>query len=77
MSRRGRCRRIAGLRHEAVDDAMEDDAVIEALAGELLDPFDMKGCDVGQELDGDPPAFELDDERVSGSSPWAARDLRT
>ena len=30
--------RIAGLGHEAVDDAMEHHAVIEALAGELLDP---------------------------------------
>src|SRR6185437_2516852 len=29
--------RIAGLRHEAFDHAMEDDAVIEALARQLLD----------------------------------------
>src|SRR4029079_10806002 len=30
--------RIAGLRHEAIDDAMKHHAIIKAFAGELLDP---------------------------------------
>ena len=33
--------RVAGLRHEAVDHAMEDDPVIEALARQRLDLRDM------------------------------------
>jgi hypothetical protein len=30
---------VAGLRHEAVDDAVEDDAVIGAFAGQFLDAW--------------------------------------
>src|SRR5688572_28275384 len=33
--------RVASLRHETVDDPVEDDAVVEAFADELLDPCDM------------------------------------
>src|SRR5581483_6609570 len=38
--------RAAGLRHEAVDDAVEHDAVIKALAHQLLDPRDMVGSNI-------------------------------
>ena len=40
--------RAAGLRHEAVDDAVEDDAVIEALAHQFLDAGDVAGREVGR-----------------------------
>ena len=39
--------RIAGLRHEAVDDAMEHDAVIKALLRQRLDLRDVLGREVG------------------------------
>ena len=48
---------IAGLRHEAVDDAVEHHAVIEALARELLDARDMVRREVGPQLDGDRPVL--------------------
>src|SRR5690606_40818779 len=43
----------AGLGHEAVDHAVEHDAVIEALACQLLDARDMIGRAVGAHLDDD------------------------
>ena len=43
--------RAAGLRHEAVDDAVEDDAVVEALAHQFLDARDVAGREVGTHLD--------------------------
>ena len=45
--------RTAGLRHEAVDDAVEHDPVVEALADELLDALDMLRREVGAQLDHD------------------------
>src|ERR1700712_1506345 len=33
--------RTSGLRHESVDDAMENDAVVKSLAHQFLDPRDM------------------------------------
>ncbi len=45
--------RIAGLRHEAVDDAMEDDAVVEAALGQGLDLRDMLWRKIGPQLDRD------------------------
>ena len=45
--------RAAGLRHEAVDHAMEDDAVVKALAHQFLDARDMAGREVGTHLDDD------------------------
>jgi hypothetical protein len=44
---------VAALGHEAGDDAVEGDAVVEALLGELLDPLDMAGREVGPEPDDD------------------------
>ena len=43
--------RIAGLRHEARDHAVELEAVVEALLGELLDPLDVLGREIGPQLD--------------------------
>src|SRR6185295_20022592 len=45
--------RAACLGHEAVDDAMEYDTVIEALPDELLDARDMTRREIGTHLDGD------------------------
>ena len=38
--------RIAGLGHEAVDDAVKDDAVVEAFADQLLDVGDVVGREI-------------------------------
>ena len=45
--------RIAALRHEAGDHAVEDDAVVEAAVGELGDALDVAGREVGPQLDDD------------------------
>ena len=42
---------VAGLGHEAVDDAVEDDAVVEAFARERLDALDVAGGEVGAQAD--------------------------
>ena len=55
---------IAGLGHEAVDHAMEDDAVVLALARQLLDLGDVLGREVGAHLDDDAAVLEVDVERV-------------
>ena len=55
---------VAGLRHEAVDDAVEDDAVIGAFAGQFLDAGDMAGRQVGQQLDDDLALGGFHDECV-------------
>jgi hypothetical protein len=43
--------RIAALGHEAFDDAVEGEAVVEAAAGQRLDPLDMAGRVVRAQLD--------------------------
>ena len=45
--------RAAGLRHEAVDHAVEHDAVVEALLHQRLDALDVLGREVGAQLDHD------------------------
>src|SRR4051794_11678685 len=45
--------RIAGLRHKALDHAVERYAVVKALARERLDAFDVAGREVGAQLDDD------------------------
>ena len=56
---------IAGLRHEAVDHAMEDDAVVLALARQLLDLGDVLGGEIGSHLDDDAAiVLEIDVERI-------------
>ena len=43
--------RAAGLRHEAVDHAVEHDPVIEAFVHQLLDALDMAGREIGAHRD--------------------------
>ena len=57
--------RAAGLRHEAVDDAVEDDAVVEALGDELLDVRDMARREIGPHLDDDRALGRLEGQRVA------------
>ncbi|MFM1944066.1 MAG: hypothetical protein RI897_3048 [Verrucomicrobiota bacterium] len=42
---------VTALDHEALHDAVEGGAVVEALFGEFFEVFDRIGCDVGPELD--------------------------
>jgi hypothetical protein len=49
-------RRVAGLGHEALDHAVEDDPVIEPLPHEGLDPLDMMGRPFGHQPDQHAPA---------------------
>ncbi len=44
---------IAALCHETGDDTVEDDAVVETVAGKLGNPFDMARREVGAKLDHD------------------------
>src|ERR1700716_19948 len=60
--------RTAGLGHEALDHAMEHDAVVKALADQLLDPRDMAGCEVGPHFDGHGPLGGLQDQSIFGVS---------
>ena len=45
--------RIATLRHEAGDDAMEEHAVVEAALRQRFDALDMAGREIGPKLDHD------------------------
>ena len=60
---------VAGLRHEAVDDAMERHVVIKALARQLLQPLGMLGRKVGVELDEDQPGAVSMISVFCGSAP--------
>src|SRR5260221_7563976 len=55
---------IAGLRHEAVDDAVEDDAVVEAVARQLLDPRDGLRREIGAHFDDDAAGRHVEVEGV-------------
>jgi hypothetical protein len=57
---------VAGLGHEALDDAVELDVVVEALLGQQLDALDVLGREVGAQLDEHTAGFQLDDEGVLG-----------
>src|SRR5690606_16421088 len=57
--------RTAGLGHEAVDDAVEDDAVVEAFADKLLDMRHMVGRDVGTHADDNRALRRLQGQRVA------------
>ena len=50
--------RVAALRHEAGDDTVEDDAVVEARIRQIGDARDMAGSEIGAQLDGDVAAVE-------------------
>jgi hypothetical protein len=58
--------RAAGLRHEALNDAMKHDTVIKAFADELLDVFDVFRREVGTHFDDDRAFGRLERQRVSG-----------
>src|SRR6185437_8640120 len=58
--------RIAGLGHEAGDDAMEHDPVIEALACQFLDPLDVIGRQIGTKRDHDRSTLEFQDQGIFG-----------
>ena len=55
---------VAGLRHEALDHAVEHHPVIGALARQRLHALDVAGRHVGQELDRHRAVLELHENRV-------------
>uniref|UniRef100_A0A0N4ZJK2 LigA n=1 Tax=Parastrongyloides trichosuri TaxID=131310 RepID=A0A0N4ZJK2_PARTI len=59
-----RAQRIAGLGHEAVDDAMPGHAVIEARLGQQADAGDMAGCGLGRHLHQDAALAGVDDQQI-------------
>ena len=61
---RARAGRVAGLRHETVDDAVEHDAVVKALARERLQPLDMVRREIGPKLDRHGAVLQLKEERI-------------
>ena len=60
--------RAAGLRHEAVDHAVEHDAVVKALAHQFLDPRDVARRQIGPHLDGDGALGGFKDQSIFGIS---------
>jgi hypothetical protein len=56
--------RAAGLRHEAVDHAVEQDAVIKPLTREFLDALDVFRREVRAQLDRHLPLRGLQQQRV-------------
>ncbi len=61
---------VARLRHEAVDHAVKDDAVIGPLFRECHDLLDMLGCHLGHQVDHDGPgggAGHLDHQVRAGA----------
>src|SRR5262249_44606266 len=61
--------RIARLCHEARNDPVEDNTVIEAFLGKLLDAGDMVRREIGPELDLHPSGLELHINGVVHGSP--------
>src|SRR5207248_1799352 len=57
-----------GLGHEALDDAVKDDAIVEAFAHELLDASNVAGGEVGPHLNGDGTLRGLEDQGVFGGA---------
>jgi hypothetical protein len=57
---------VAGLRHEAVDHAVERDVVIKAFARQKLHPLRVLGRDVVRELDDDASCRGIEDQRIVG-----------
>ena len=56
---------VAGLRHEAGDDAVERHVVVVLFARELLDAFDVLGREVVAQLDDDAAVFGIDQRACS------------
>jgi hypothetical protein len=63
-------RAIEHLRHEARDHAMEHDAVIEAVIGQLDDALDMLRGQIGAQLDRHVTAVEGQRQRFGGIGHW-------
>jgi hypothetical protein len=55
---------VAGLRHEAVDDAVKRHIVVKAVAGELFHALGMMRRDVVAQLNDDAPFGGVENERV-------------
>ena len=47
---------VPGLRHEAFDHAVEDNAIVKALTRQRLDPLNMGWCNGGEHLNGNAAA---------------------
>src|SRR2546423_8951009 len=60
--------RTAGLRHKALDHAMEHDAVVKAFAHQFLDPRDVAGREVRAHFDGDGALGGLKNQSIFGVS---------
>src|SRR5579871_2047269 len=60
--------RAAGLRHEPLDHAMEDDAVIKSITYQLLDPRHMVRREIRSHLDGDRSLGGFEDQSIFGDS---------
>src|ERR1700692_3579711 len=60
--------RAAGLSHEALDHAVEHDAVVKSLAHQFLDARDVARGQIGPHLDGNRPLGGLEDQSIFGVS---------
>src|SRR6185437_13554740 len=69
-----------GLGHEAIDHAVEHDAVVKSLPHQFLDPRHVIGRQVRPHLDGDGPLCGLEDQSIFGDShalfSWVLRWVR-
>jgi hypothetical protein len=59
--------RAAALDHEVLDHAMEREAVVEAVGGQLAEVLDRLGRVLVEELDGDRPGVGVEDRARHGS----------
>lgn len=57
---------VTGLRHEAIHDTVEHDAVIKPFTDQFLDSGNMVRCKVGAQIDADFTPFKLNDHSVFG-----------
>src|SRR5450631_2563893 len=60
--------RTAGLRHEAIDHAVEHDAVVKTPAHQFLDPRDVSRRKIGPHFDGHRPLCGFEDQSIFGIS---------
>jgi hypothetical protein len=64
---------VAGLRHEAVDHAMERHIVVKMVARKLLEPLRVIGRDIVAQFDEDASLRGIEDERVLWIQPGRQR----
>src|SRR3954454_25191025 len=60
--------RTTGLRHEALDHAMEDDAILKTFTHQLLDARDVTGREVWPHFNGDASLRGIQDQSIFGDS---------